>query len=184
MNPAADSINDWNIVPLRELIGHIVSTHHEYLKLELPRVGQRLPKVVQAHGPKDPATLDELQAVYQGLWEELDMHMHKEELMLFPAIGRYEAAVESRMPLPPAPFGSIANPIAVMESEHDSAGDALRRIRELTRDFEAPAYACNTYRSLLDGLRALESDMRRHIHLENNILFPRAIALESGHLQT
>lgn len=98
-----NSINDWNIVPLRELIGHIVSTHHEYLKLELPRVGQRLRKVVQAHGPKDPATLDELQAVYQGLWEELHMHthMHKEELMLFPAIGRYEAAVESRMP--PAP---------------------------------------------------------------------------------
>ena len=88
---------------------YIVSTHHEYLKLELPRINQRLQRVLQAHGDKDPATLDQLRAVYQSLWEELDRHMHKEELMLFPAIDRYEAAVRSRSPLPPAPFGSIAS---------------------------------------------------------------------------
>ncbi len=169
---------DWNTARMRDLIRHIVSTHHEFLKLELPRIGQRVVRVLQAHGAKDPATLNELQTVYQALWQELDLHMHKEELMLFPAIERYEVAVESRSPLPPAPFGSIANPIAVMEREHSDVGDALRRIRELTRDFLPPEYACATYRSMLDGLKGLEADLHTHIHLENNILFPRVIALE------
>lgn len=172
--------DDWKIVPLRRLIGHIVSTHHEFLKLELPRIAQRLAKVVEVHGAKDPA-LGELQPVYEDMRRELELHMHKEELMLFPAIGRYEAAAESGKPLPPALFGSVANPIAAMEKEHDSAGVELRRIRDLTRDFEPPEYACTTYRSLLDGLRALESDLRTHVHLENNILFPRAIALEKAY---
>jgi len=172
--------DDWKTVPLRRLIGHIVSTHHEFLKLELPRIGQRLAKVVEVHGAKDPA-LGELQPVYDGMRRELELHMHKEELMLFPAIGRYEAAAESGKPLPPALFGSVANSIAAMEKEHDSAGVELRRIRDLTRDFEPPEYACTTYRSLLDGLRALESDLRTHVHLENNILFPRAIALEKSY---
>jgi regulator of cell morphogenesis and NO signaling len=169
---------DWNTAPLRELIRHIVSTHHEYLKLELPRVGQRLNKVVRVHGEHDPTTLHELQTVYDGLWQELGLHMHKEEMMLFPAIERYEAAAERGLPLPPAPFGSIANPISVMEAEHDSAGGALARIRELTADFQAPGYACSTYHTMLSGLKALETDLHSHIHLENNVLFPRVIALE------
>ena len=169
---------DWNTAPLRELIRHIVSTHHEFLKLELPRIAQRLQKVVEVHGENDPATLHQLADVYEGLWQELNLHMHKEEMMLFPAIERYEAATRSGLPLPPAPFGSIANPIGVMEAEHDSAGLALNRIRELTVDFQAPPYACSTYCAMLDGLRALETDLHTHIHLENNILFPRVIALE------
>ncbi len=169
---------DWSAASLRELIRHIVGTHHEYLKLELPRVGQRLRKVVQAHGEKDPVALRELETVYEGLSEEMTLHMHKEEMMLFPAIERYEAAAQGSSLLPPAPFGSIANPIAVMEAEHDSAGSALGRIRELTVDFQAPPYACSTYHALLDGLKALEEDLHTHIHLENNILFPRVIALE------
>jgi regulator of cell morphogenesis and NO signaling len=169
---------DWTTAPLGELIRHIVSTHHEYLKLELPRVGQRVKKVVAVHGANDPAALTELASVYEGLWQELEMHMHKEEMMLFPAIQRYEAATESGRPLPPSPFGSIANPIGVMEAEHESAGSALQRIRELTADFEAPAYACATYHAMLDGLRALEVDLHTHIHLENNILFPRVVDLE------
>lgn len=171
---------DWGAAPLRELIRHIVNTHHEYLKLELPRVGQRLRKVVEVHGEKDPAALCELETVYEALWQEMDLHMHKEEMMLFPAIERYEGAMQSGSQLPPAPFGSIANPIAVMEAEHDSAGSALGRIRELTIDFQAPAYACSTYHALLDGLKALETDLHIHIHLENNILFPRVIALEQN----
>jgi regulator of cell morphogenesis and NO signaling len=169
---------DWSVEPLKDLIRQIVTTHHEYLKLELPRLGQRLRKVVQVHGEKDPAALHELEAVYQGLWQELSLHMQKEERILFPAIERYETAVRSGVPLPPAPFGRIASPIAVMEAEHDSAGSALGRIRELTMDFQAPAYACSTYNALLDGLKALEADLHIHIHLENNILFPRIIALE------
>jgi regulator of cell morphogenesis and NO signaling len=169
---------DWNAAPLRELIGYIVSTHHEYLKLELPRIGQRVRKVVEVHGENDPAALHELDNVFDGLWQELDLHMHKEEMMLFPAIERYEAAAKSGAPLPPAPFGSIGNPIGVMEAEHDSAGRALTRIRELPVDFQPPPYACSTYRAMLDGLKALEADLHAHIHLENNILFPRVIAIE------
>jgi regulator of cell morphogenesis and NO signaling len=169
---------DWNAAPLGELIRHIVSTHHEYLKLELPRVGHRVRKVAEVHGASDPAALSELESVYEGLWQELDMHMHKEEMMLFPAIERYAAADHAGLPLPPSPFGTIANPIGVMEAEHESAGTALARIRELTADFQAPPYACGTYRAMLDGLRALEADLHTHIHLENNILFPRVIAME------
>ena len=169
---------DWNTAPLRELIRHIVSTHHEFLKLELPRIARRLHKVVEVHGENDPAALHQLANVYEGLWQELNLHMHKEEMMLFPTIERYEAAMRSGLPLPPSPFGSIANPIGVMEAEHDSAALALSRIRELTIDFRAPPYACSTYCAMLDGLRALEADLHTHVHLENNILFPRVISLE------
>jgi regulator of cell morphogenesis and NO signaling len=169
---------NWSNAPLRGLIRHIVSTHHEYLKLELPRVGQRLRKVVQVHADNDPAAFHELEAVYEEMWQELDMHMHKEEMMLFPTIERYEAAVDRGLALPPAPFGSIGNPIGVMEADHESAGRSLQRIRELSLNYQAPAYACSAYMAMLDGLKALEGDLLIHIHLENNILFPRAIALE------
>jgi len=169
---------DWNTAPLRELIRHIISTHHAFLKLELPRIGQRLRKVVEVHGEKDPAALPQLEAVYESLWQELDAHMHKEEMMLFPAIERYEIAAERGLPLPPSPFGSVANPIGVMEAEHESAGLALNRIRELTGGYQEPPYACSTYLAMRDGLKALETDLHTHIHLENNILFPRAIAFE------
>lgn len=175
---------DWTTAPLSDLIRHIVRTHHEFLKLELPRIGQRVQRVVQAHGHHDPEALLELEDVYRTLWQEMDLHMHKEELMLFPAIEHFEAATQSGSPLPPSPFGSIANPITVMEREHDSAGDALARIRVLTRDYEVPAYACSTYRAMLLGLQALEADLHTHVHLENNILFPRVIALEQQFSRT
>ena len=108
--------------------------------------------------------------------------MHKEEMMLFPVMERYETATRSGLPFPLAPFGSIANPIGVMEAEHGSAVSALSRIRELAADFQAPPDACSTYSAMLDGLRALKTDLDTHIHLENNILFPRAVALEKPFL--
>ncbi|MCC6343583.1 MAG: iron-sulfur cluster repair di-iron protein [Bryobacterales bacterium] len=176
---APASSTDWNTAPLRDLIEHIVTKHHEYLKLELPRVGQRVRTVARVHGEKDPVALHELEQVFGGMAEELNLHMHKEEMMLFPAIERSEAATQGGGMLPPSPFGTIANPISVMEHEHDSAGNALIRIREITKDFDPPPYACSTYRAMLEGLKALEADLHVHIHLENNILFPRAIALEN-----
>ncbi len=175
---ACEPAKDWNVEPLQELIRHIVATHHDYLRAELPRLGLRLHKVVQVHGEKNPAALHELEAMFLGLAQELTLHMQKEEMMLFPAIARYESAVHSGLPLPAAPFGSIANPIGVMEAEHESAGSALSRIRELTGGFQAPPYACATYHAMLDGLKALETDLHTHIHLENNILFPRVEILE------
>ena len=169
---------DWPTAPLDELVNHIVATHHEYLKIELPALGNRLVKVHEVHGARDPVTLARMVEVFGALREELEMHMHKEEVILFPFIQRYGAAAAQGLPLPSVPFGSIANPIRVMEREHDTAGDALGELRRLTGNYQLPPYACSTVRALYEGLQTLETDLHIHIHLENNILFPRAIGLE------
>jgi regulator of cell morphogenesis and NO signaling len=162
---------------LANLIAHIVSSHHEYLKRELPALSLRMAKVSAAHG-QDSAILAELAGTFEGLRTELEMHLRKEEMILFPAIERYEACVKAGVSAPPLPFGAMQNPIGMMEHEHDAAGAALAKIRELTNGYAVPAHACITYRALFEGLRELESDLHQHIHLENNILFPRAIEME------
>lgn len=169
---------DWQTAPLRDLARHIIATHHEYLKLELPALGKRMEKVFSVHGPKELGLWQNLSDVYGALRSELELHLHKEEVILFPFIEEYGAAELAGQPVPPVPFGSIANPINVMEREHTEAGDALARMRELTQNYQLPEYACTTVRALYEGLQALEADLHVHIHLENNILFPRAIALE------
>lgn len=169
---------DWQNAPLGELVDHIVKTHHEYLKLELPALAQRIHKVLEVHGAREPEMWNRMAGVFGDLRAELEMHMHKEEAILFPFLEQYSRAEAEGRPMPPVPFGSVANPIAVMEREHAGAGEALRELRRLTRNYELPSYACNTVRALYDGLQALEKDLHVHIHLENNILFPRAIALE------
>ncbi|MDR3718902.1 MAG: iron-sulfur cluster repair di-iron protein [Bryobacteraceae bacterium] len=176
---AGKSDRDWQTAPLDELADHILATHHEYLKLELPALGQRMDKVLAVHGSKDRQRLDRMAAVFAALRAELELHIHKEEVILFPFLEQYGRAETAGKPLPPVPFGTIANPIAVMEREHESAGDGLGELRQLTNDYAYPAYACSTVRALFDGLKALEADLHVHIHLENNILFPRAVALEN-----
>lgn len=171
---------DWNSARLGEMIEHIVSTHHEYLRRELPALQARLDKVYRVYNERCGPTLTGLPEVFAGLGAELEMHIRKEEMILFPAIAASEAAVEAGMPLPRTPFGTVANPIHMMEAEHESAGQALTRIREITRDFELPEYACVTYSALMSGLDELERDLHMHIHLENNILFPRAERLETA----
>jgi regulator of cell morphogenesis and NO signaling len=173
-----DTERDWLTAPLGELAEHIIATHHEYLKLELPALGRRMDKVLAVHGARDPEVLPRMAEVFGALRAEMEMHMQKEEVILFPVIEQYGRAEAQGQPMPPVRFGSIANPIAMMEREHASAGDALGELRQLTRDFELPAYACSTVRALHEGLQAVEADLHVHIHLENNILFPRAIALE------
>lgn len=177
-NGAGASGKAWQSTPLDELARHIIATHHEYLKLELPALSSRLAKVHQVHGSRDPEMLDGMVAVFASLRAELELHLHKEETILFPFIEQYGVAEGQGRPVPPVPFGSIANPIAVMEKEHVNAGGALVDLRALTHDYQLPAYACTTVRALYAGLQALEADLHVHIHLENNILFPRAIALE------
>jgi regulator of cell morphogenesis and NO signaling len=151
---------DWNTAPLAELINHIVSTHHEYLRRELGPLEARLEKVYRVYNERYGPTLTGLPEVYSALRSELELHIQKEEMILFPAI------------IGESPF--VSSPIRVMEAEHDSAGQALTRIREITNDFAVPDYACVTFRALMSGLAELEQDLHRHIHLENNILFPRA----------
>ncbi len=169
---------DWTSAPLHELVEHITQTHHEYLKKELPLLADRLAKVHRIYNERYGPTLVGLPEVYDGLRSELEMHMMKEERVLFPAIVAAEQMIDSHGVLPPLPFGSFANPVAMMMHEHDSAGQALAQIRVITGDFALPEYACNTYQALMKGLEELEKDLHLHIHLENNILFPRAIQME------
>ena len=180
MTTAAAPARDWNSAPLRELIEHIVGTHHEYLRRELEPLGARLEKVYRVYNERYGDTLIGLPDVFAGVRSELEMHIRKEEMMLFPVIAAYESAVLAGSALPGTPFGTVGNPIRMMEAEHDSAGKALADIRTITANYSIPEYACVTYRSLMAGLQELEQDLHMHIHLENNILFPRAIALESG----
>lgn len=174
------SSTDWNTAPLADLVNHIVSAHHEYLRTELPAIQTRLDKVYRVYNERYGPTLTGLPETFFGLRSELELHLRKEEMILFPAVVANEAAVNAGQPLPYMPFGSVENPIHMMESEHESAGEALASIREITRNFEAPEYACVTYRALMNSLDELERDLHMHIHLENNILFPRAVRLEAS----
>jgi regulator of cell morphogenesis and NO signaling len=173
------SARDWSKESLSDLISHIVSTHHAYVRNELPRVGMLAAKVAAKHGPTHPETV-EVQAIFNGLAEELTMHLMKEEQVLFPAIERMEEAKIEKRPAMPPPFGTVQNPIRMMVQEHDSAGDALREIRRLTGDYKAPDDACGSYKALYQGILEFEADLHQHIHLENNILFPRAVAMEDA----
>ncbi len=177
---SGEAFRDWTQAPLAELIDHILSRHHEYLRAELPVLEQRLGKTLEAHGAAHGETLRALQQVFLELEEELYGHMHKEEMILFPSIREMEAAAgQGRVPAPP-PFGSVRNPIRVMRFEHDNAAGALERLRQLSGQYALPAEACATWQALYRGLEQLEADLHRHIHLENNILFPRAEELEAG----
>jgi regulator of cell morphogenesis and NO signaling len=170
--PSAEE-RDWSKASLTELADHIEATHHQYLKAELPRLASLTQKVASVHGQRHPELIEVFQ-IFAEFKQELDAHLMKEEQILFPMIRQLEASAE------PVQFhcGSIQNPIRVMVMEHDSAGDALQRMRELTQDYAVPADACNTYRAMLDALTQLEADMHQHVHKENNILFPRAVEAE------
>jgi regulator of cell morphogenesis and NO signaling len=169
---------EWSTAPLSELIQHIVDTHHAYLRRELPAIDARLEKVYRVYNQRYGPTLRGLPEVFAAMKSELDAHMLKEEMVLFLAVAAYESASLAGEELPLAPFGSVANPIHMMEDEHESAGRALAQVRAITGNFEVPDYACVTYRALMNGLAELETDLHMHIHLENNILFPRAEQLE------
>ncbi len=169
--PAADA-------PLSELVRFIVDHYHAGLREELPRLGQMAAKVLSVHGARHPEVLPELEATFRALREELEMHMMKEERILFPYIERLEQTSTQGASLPGSPFGSIDAPIGAMEHEHDDAGRALARMRELTGGYVPPDDACNTFRGLYHGLEEFEATLHEHIHLENNVLFPRAARLE------
>ena len=167
----------WTTAPLAELVDHIVAKHHAYVRQETPRLQALGAKVRGVHGKNHP----ELTAVanaFEVVAQEMAMHMMKEERMLFPYIVEMEKASRGESPWPRAPFGSVQNPVQMMMMEHDSAGGTLRGIRELTGDYAVPSDACASYRAFFEGLAQFEADLHQHVHLENNILFPRAVELE------
>jgi len=153
----------WDEEPIPALIEHILGTYHAPHKEELPRLEAMARKVNQVHGAKDPQRLQALEDTVIALRADLEQHMMKEEQILFPMIASGRG-------------GMAGGPISVMEMEHDEAGAMLRRLRELTEDYQVPDGACNTWRALWVGLEDLERALHEHIHLENNILFPLALS--------
>jgi len=172
-------VEHWNDQSVASLATYIVQKHHAYCREESFRLEPLLVKVISKHGERHPE-LDRVQELFTSLGNELRMHMMKEEQMLFPYIISLEEAVTHKSLPPRAPFGTIQNPIRMMLQEHDDAGHLVKGIRELTRNFATPEGACNSFMALYQGLEAFEADLHQHIHLENNLLFPRAIALEEG----
>ncbi|HKW75149.1 MAG TPA: iron-sulfur cluster repair di-iron protein [Terriglobales bacterium] len=168
---------------LTALIDHIVTRHHGYVKQEIPRLQQLLKKVVAVHGNGHPELLV-IQQNFRTLSAEMTKHMMKEENVVFPYIVYMEEAVQHGKALRQPAFGTIAKPIQMMELEHESSGDALKRMREASAGYAPPENACFSYRTLYAALIEFEADMHQHIHLENNILFPRAVEMEQHSRQT
>jgi regulator of cell morphogenesis and NO signaling len=167
-HPAGDE-RDWTREPLHVLIDHIVSAYHEPLREELPRLEAMAAKVAGVHGARAPF-LSRLEAAVSELGTDLRTHMRKEETVLFPAIRRIENGGGGASM-------AIFAPIAVMKDEHDRAGALLSEFRTITDGYVAPEWACETFRGLFHGLAELEAAMHVHVHLENNVLFPRALGL-------
>jgi regulator of cell morphogenesis and NO signaling len=172
----ADGPQHLRTAPLSAVIEHIVSVHHEYLKVELPRIQRQLDAVYAAN-QRGVATLAPLPGIFFLMKDDLDLHMHKEESTVFPAIARAERAAKAGRVGFRA--GELALPICAMLAEHESAMSSLDQIREITRNYAPPSHASDLHRNLFVGLEALERDIRSHIHLENEVLFPRATALQS-----
>ncbi len=176
---AQQSGADWSTAPLADLVDQIVKKHHAYVQAEIPRLTNLANKVSSKHGPAHPETAL-VNQLFEDLANELTMHLMKEEQILFPYIVRMEESKIEHSPVVPSCVGTVQNPIKMMVMEHDSAGEILRELRSITSDYKAPEDACTSYRTLYTGLMEFEADLHQHIHLENNILFPRAIAMENG----
>ena len=175
---AVPATDDWNTKSLGALVAHIVNTHHAYVRRELPRLAELAGKVVNRHGDTKPE-LPQMQARVLQIGEELTEHLAKEEVVLFPYVTKLERAQTEGTAKPHACFGTVSSPIAMMTQEHDAAGALMAEIRQLSNDFTLPVGACPTFHAFYNGLREFEQDLHQHIHLENNILFPRSIAMES-----
>jgi len=165
---------DWTNSSLTELSKHIVEKHHSYVRKEVPRITGLLEKICEVHGNNRPEFV-KVEEAWTALTQELSQHMHKEEMVLFPFIERLEASNQGSAAKPLAPFGSVSNPIRMMVHEHDSAGHLLGQIQGLLTD----RTGCNTCLEFFRSVDEFERDLHQHIHLENNILFPRAEQLES-----
>lgn len=177
----ADDRRDWTQALLGDLVEHLLVAYHAPLREELPRLSQLAGRAAAAHPEGDLLPFGEIFSHLGELRAELESHMRKEEVVLFPAVARLEQAVADPQirSMAAEPCGSIAYPIRAMEHEHLEASAQLAALRGLTGGFAVPEGACATVAALVEGLATLETDLHRHIHLENEILFPRALALAS-----
>ncbi len=169
---------DFKAFPLDLLADYVEKTHHRYIETKIPEITPYLNKIVRVHGEHHPE-LEVVQKLFMESAGDLTTHLKKEELMLFPHIRQLVKASLSGGKLPHK-VGTAAAMIAQMEREHDTEGERFRTISELTNDYTTPEDGCNTYRVTLSLLKEFEEDLHRHIHLENNILFPKSIALEES----
>ncbi|HEY4617555.1 MAG TPA: iron-sulfur cluster repair di-iron protein [Flavobacterium sp.] len=173
-----DSGIDFKSWPLDLLADYIEKTHHRYVEEKIPVLLQFLDKLCKVHGASHPE-LFEINELFKGCAGELTQHMKKEELILFPFIKKMVKATISDELIEQPPFGTVNNPIAMMMAEHEAEGDRFVKIATLTNNYTPPADACNTYKVTFSMLNDFEQDLHKHIHLENNILFPKAAALET-----
>lgn len=169
-----DRAYDYDTWNLTFLIDHIVNIHHTYVTESLPILSQYANKVAKVHGKHYPQVVT-INKLFHEVANELLAHLQKEEQILFPYIKQMEATNSEGS----SPFGSVHNPIRMMEHEHENAGDIFKEIAQLTNNYTPPKDACNTFKALYSKLQEFEEDLHRHIHLENNILHPKAIALEA-----
>lgn len=167
---------DYNSWPLDLLIDYIEKKHHRYVREETPLISERLVRLCHVHGDKHPE-LHQIKQLFEDSGKELFIHMQKEETILFP----YIRNLVGTKGVNPAiiPFGSLKNPIAMMKKEHEFEGERFNKIREISNQYTCPKDGCNTYLATFQLLKDFERDLHLHIHLENNILFPKAIKLEA-----
>lgn len=164
---------------LSELMRHIVTRHHRYVREHQPIIQGWLDKLAAKHGGRHPE-LHEIRAEFEVMSKGLLQHMLKEENIVFPFIEMLWASRVTDGSRPGTPFGTMLNPIRVMEAEHQEAGAHLTKIRALSNGYETPSDGCTTYRVCFAELARFEADLHQHVHLENHVLFPRALALERG----
>jgi regulator of cell morphogenesis and NO signaling len=176
--PQGNGAKDFQQLTLSELVAYIVETNHVFTRQEMARLEVLSKKVISAHGENHPE-LHRVGGLFEALCADLKPHMFKEEQILFPYILGLVQADSQNRPAPFAPFGTVDNPIRMMMMEHDTAGEILRDLRTITSDYNTPPDGCISYRTLYEALAAFERDLHQHIHLENNILFPRAIEPEA-----
>jgi len=166
-----DSVSvDPDAMSLSELCDHIEQIHHQYLREELPRLDFMTRKVAAVHGQDEPRLL-ELRRVFESFQAEMVAHTREEDDVVFPAIRRLESANGDKA----AAVAKLKASVEKLESEHENAGAALARFKELTDNYAPPDWACNTFRALYDSLRQLEKNTHQHVHQENNVLFPKAL---------
>ncbi len=170
----ADSFAD---MPLTELVDHILDKHHVYTKDEMEHLTPLMAKVASRHGEHYQYLL-ELKGLFQAVCDDLDPHMMKEEMVLFPYIQKLDYSHSNNLTTSFPPFGSVQHPIAMMNVEHEEVGELLSKMRAVTNDYTLPDGACPSFTALYSRLGEFERDIHQHIHLENNLLFPRAVELE------